>query len=372
MAKSNSVVKAIGDINWSGNIIPRTWFEHKIFRYDNGKINLNAIVILSDIVYWYRPVINVSESTNKVESITSKFKADKLQKTYSKWALNFGLSKRQVQEACYFLQERGLITIECRDVTIEGVMYRNVTYFEPVVKKVAEITTFSSAIRNSYSFNTSQIEEGVTLESDTSHIEKGDVSLSNVRRVTLQRENTESTPETTTKIIKNLSAEKTALEPEIASSIKSAALAVRSEQNGLANTTTTDLANKPPTYLHRELMNAIFEHTGNSWNIGREAKAAKEMREQMTLGAYTLDDVKGCLEWIKLTKLGYYTMSLLSVQKLMSNYLLLREQGKLDENRTKFENKEDRKVRVYRERNYADITKGAVEEFRRVQEQLTK
>lgn len=41
-------------LQFTGNVIPSTWY-HTI-KKETGKPNLNAIIILADIVYWYRPV----------------------------------------------------------------------------------------------------------------------------------------------------------------------------------------------------------------------------------------------------------------------------------------------------------------------------
>ena len=51
----NRIVDEVGRINISGNIIPMVWFQ--AIRYPNGKPNVNAIIILADIVYWYRPTL---------------------------------------------------------------------------------------------------------------------------------------------------------------------------------------------------------------------------------------------------------------------------------------------------------------------------
>ena len=49
----NKTVDQVGKINFIGNVIPHTWY--KTILRENGKPNVNAIIILSDIVYWYRP-----------------------------------------------------------------------------------------------------------------------------------------------------------------------------------------------------------------------------------------------------------------------------------------------------------------------------
>ena len=49
----NPIVDEVGTMNFTGNVIPMVWF--KTIRYPNGAPNNNAIHILADIVYWYRP-----------------------------------------------------------------------------------------------------------------------------------------------------------------------------------------------------------------------------------------------------------------------------------------------------------------------------
>lgn len=46
-------VSEMASITISGNIVPPQWF--KTITFENGKPDTNAILILSDIVYWHRP-----------------------------------------------------------------------------------------------------------------------------------------------------------------------------------------------------------------------------------------------------------------------------------------------------------------------------
>ena len=57
----NEIVDKMMQFGPSGNIIPNTWY--KSIRYENGKPNLIAITLLSDIVYWYRPQEKRDERT---------------------------------------------------------------------------------------------------------------------------------------------------------------------------------------------------------------------------------------------------------------------------------------------------------------------
>ena len=93
----NKAVDAIGQMNFTGNIIPPIWCKKICFA--NGKPNLNAIIILSDIVYWYRPREIRDENTGALVGYEKKFKADLLQRSYQSIADQFGISKRQVKDA---------------------------------------------------------------------------------------------------------------------------------------------------------------------------------------------------------------------------------------------------------------------------------
>ena len=95
LSSGNPIVDEMAEINISGNIIPQTWYG-TILR-PNGKPYLLAIVILSDIVYWYRPTEMRDEQSGRLVGWKKKFKADLLQKSYQQYADLFGESKRSVE-----------------------------------------------------------------------------------------------------------------------------------------------------------------------------------------------------------------------------------------------------------------------------------
>lgn len=138
----NKIVEQIGQMNFQGNIVPMSWFEH--IKTEAGKPDSIGILILSDIVYWYRPTIVRDEATGKILKYEKKFKADKLQKSYEQIAEQFGYSKTQVRRALRRLEAQGLITLEFRNITTSGgLKLTNVLYIEPVPAKIAEITYIS-------------------------------------------------------------------------------------------------------------------------------------------------------------------------------------------------------------------------------------
>ena len=60
----NEIVDENAKLNISGNIIPQVWYR-TIIR-ESGKPNLTAIIILADIVYWYKPTEIRDEGTGQV------------------------------------------------------------------------------------------------------------------------------------------------------------------------------------------------------------------------------------------------------------------------------------------------------------------
>lgn len=175
MNTGNRVVDEISKINFSGNVIPQNWFRHIIF--DNGKPDTVAIILLSDIVYWYRHTEVRDEISGQVVCYKKKFKADKLQKSYSAMADQYGFTKRQVQDAMNRLKNKGIITIELRTIATANTKLGNVVFVEPVAEVINRIT------------------HPITPASDPSHVVTGEA-------ITVEREtNTEITyTENTTNI----------------------------------------------------------------------------------------------------------------------------------------------------------------------------
>ncbi len=134
----NQTVTEVGQINFTGNITPPTWYAH--LKYQNGLPQTNAITILAEIVYWYRPRIIRDEATGGILRVEKRFKADKLQRSYQSFVAQFGFTKKQVRDAVGFLVDFGVITKELRDITItDGTPLHNVLYLEVVPAKLKEI-----------------------------------------------------------------------------------------------------------------------------------------------------------------------------------------------------------------------------------------
>lgn len=135
----SKTVEQIGRMNWTGNIIPANWF--KELRFANGKPHVNAILILSELVYWYRPTEIRDETTGESIGFKKKFSKDKLQRSYASLAEQFGISKRQAKEAMDFLEnEKNIITREFRTVDTDAGKLNNVLFIDINIDELKKVT----------------------------------------------------------------------------------------------------------------------------------------------------------------------------------------------------------------------------------------
>lgn len=129
LTSGNEIVDAMGSINISGNIIPAIWY--KTITKENGKPYLLAIVILADIVYWYRPSEVRDQGTGHILGWKKKFSEDILRQSYQYYADLFGESKKTVKTAMDKLEQLHVIRREFRTVSYgDGLVCNNVMYVE--------------------------------------------------------------------------------------------------------------------------------------------------------------------------------------------------------------------------------------------------
>ena len=179
----NEIVDMVGRISITGNIIPQIWY--KTITHPSGKPYLEAIVILSDIVYWYRPTEVRDERTGEVIAYRKRFKADLSQRSYADLAQQFGISKREATNAVVALEKIGVVRRHLRTIDVNGTKMANVLFLELVPKALLALTCGEVT--------------PITFKSDTSHVQKGDLSRSEVTPLTFKSEtNTENTTENTT------------------------------------------------------------------------------------------------------------------------------------------------------------------------------
>lgn len=123
----------------SGNLVPPAWC-HKIVG-KNGKPNMNAVMILADIVYWYRPKVERIEGDQHDVQLKKKFKADLLQLSYRKIMNEFNLTRDQCKRALELLESMGLIKRHYKTVDLnDGSKLGNVMYIELFTDNVLKLS----------------------------------------------------------------------------------------------------------------------------------------------------------------------------------------------------------------------------------------
>ena len=193
----NKIVEQFKLLQFTGNVTPHSWFRSPLLQMENGKPNLVAIILLADIVYWYRPVEIRDETSGQLLGYRQKFSSDKLQKSYAAWGESFGLTKRQVGDAMSFLKKSGVITVELRDISKEGRMFFNCAFIEPVISVLKTMTYPSDSEQRSPVVTGDPSRYNVTPMT----LQRDKPSRSNVTPIPLQRDTSKSTLEIKTKNI---------------------------------------------------------------------------------------------------------------------------------------------------------------------------
>lgn len=184
MTTGNEQVDLLGQINIQGNVIPHTWFQ--ALKMPSGKVDLNGIIILSEIVYWYRPTAVKSEETGFVTGYKKRFKGDVLQRSYDSFAEQFGLSKGQVKDAFLRLERAGLIKREFRSGMFGSTFLSNVLHIHIDAKKIIEITSFSKVSVSNIPHRSDEKIGGVSNIPQTS-IEKKVGGVSNIPQTPVEK-----------------------------------------------------------------------------------------------------------------------------------------------------------------------------------------
>ncbi len=180
----SKVAEAVSQMRLEGNIHPTSWFHEPRLKFPGGKTNLAAIVILADVMGWYRILEIRDERTGKTIERRQLFEADKLQKNYSDYAAELGLTKRTLQDALKFLARQNFITLEYRTVDTRFGRLPNIVFIEPVVEEVAKITHPARQTR-----------EGLPLKRKTPRVPTENVSRANGEAPMPKRETLQKRPE---------------------------------------------------------------------------------------------------------------------------------------------------------------------------------
>ncbi len=133
------VVDAISVILFEGNVVPHEWYA--AIKTPSGKTDLPTIIILSEIIYWYRPIREIDPGDGRPMPLRKKFADDMFQASASYFEAKFGLTKEQARGALRRLEDAGLIRRDYRDIVRNGQAPRyNVPFIEPIPERIFAIS----------------------------------------------------------------------------------------------------------------------------------------------------------------------------------------------------------------------------------------
>ena len=138
MKTENDIVNKVGKMRFSGNVIPEVWY--KTIVSSNGRVNLLAINILADIVYWYRPMEIRDEMTGDVTWKKKFADDDYLQRNYSKICEKYNVSTKQAREGVIVLDTLGVVKRHFRSIETEMGKCPNVLYIELIPDALYKLT----------------------------------------------------------------------------------------------------------------------------------------------------------------------------------------------------------------------------------------
>ena len=134
----NPIVDEVGMLNLSGNVIPETWYQTIVS--DKGKVNCLAILILSDIVYWYRPQESRNETDLSVSYVKRFHDDEYLQRSYEQICSKFNISKKQARDSIVFLESLGVIKRHFKDIQHANGTFVNMMFIELIPNVLKQLT----------------------------------------------------------------------------------------------------------------------------------------------------------------------------------------------------------------------------------------
>ena len=134
----NKTVDAVGRMNFHGNIVPSAWYQTIV--KDSAGCDSIALLILADIVYWYRPTEVRDEESGEVVGMRKKFRADMLQRNYKQLTRSLGVTRSQAKAALQRLEDLGLVKRCFRTVDTGGTTLANVMFIDLDADRLREVT----------------------------------------------------------------------------------------------------------------------------------------------------------------------------------------------------------------------------------------
>ena len=181
----------------TGNIIPEGWYN--TIKFESGLTDYASIIVLADIVYWYRPKEIRNKETGELIGYEKKFADNLLQRNYPQLMERLKLTRDQAERTVQALCDFGVITKIFKTIDYYGQKLPNVMYLDLNVDKLWEIT-YPDALPDSNK-GYPPLEQGTISGSNRvpPPLKQGTIADSNgVDPLPEQGTNTETTTEITT------------------------------------------------------------------------------------------------------------------------------------------------------------------------------
>ena len=146
LTTENSIVNAVGKMAFTGNVIPESWYKTVVSA--NGRVNLLAVNLLGEIVYWYRPMEVRDERSGDVTWVKKFADEEYLQKSYAQICEKYNVSTKQAREALIVLEKLGVVKRHFRTIETEMGKCPNVMYIELIPEALYKLTYPESADEN--------------------------------------------------------------------------------------------------------------------------------------------------------------------------------------------------------------------------------
>ena len=138
LTTENAIVNAVGKMAITGNVIPESWYKTVVS--PNGRVNLLAVNLLGEIVYWYKPTEVRDERSGDVTWVKKFADEEYLQKSYAQICEKYNVSTKQAREALIVLETLGVVKRHFRTVETEMGKCPNVMYIELIPDVLYELT----------------------------------------------------------------------------------------------------------------------------------------------------------------------------------------------------------------------------------------
>lgn len=138
LTTENAIVNAVGKMAFTGNVIPESWYKTVVSA--NGRVNLLAVNLLGEIVYWYRPMEVRDERSGDVTWVKKFADEEYLQKSYAQICEKYNVSTKQAREALIVLEKLGVVKRHFRTIETEMGKCPNVMYIELIPDVLYKLT----------------------------------------------------------------------------------------------------------------------------------------------------------------------------------------------------------------------------------------